>query len=125
MLTAAATTKSSIYARPSVPLRTGPLPEGLLGLMGAPMRFARNAEVYGEDEPAEYLYQVISGAVRTYRMLDDGRRQIGAFYLPGDIFGVEAGEVHLSSAEAVSESQIVVDTRNATKGIQNPKIVRC
>src|SRR5262249_45639242 len=103
--------KSSIYVRPSVPVRSGPLPEGPLGLMGAPMRFARNAEVYGEDAPAEYLYQVISGAVRTYRMLDDGRRQVIAFYLPGDIFGVEAGDVHLSSAEAVSESQVVVVKR--------------
>src|ERR1700758_1085441 len=113
MLTAAATAKSSIQVRPSVPVRSGPLPEGPLGLMGAPMRFARNAEVYGEDEPAEYLYQVISGAVRTYRMLDDGRRQVIAFYLTGDIFGVEAGDVHLSSAEAINDSQILVVKRSS------------
>jgi CRP/FNR family transcriptional regulator, nitrogen fixation regulation protein len=87
--------------------------EGPLGLMGAPMRFERNIEIYGEDEPAEYLYQVISGAVRTYRTLDNGRRQISAFYLPGDVFGVEAGEVHLSSAEAICNSQILVVRRSA------------
>lgn len=108
MLTAVAT-KSAIYARAVAVAAT----EGPLGLMGAPMRFARNSEIYGEDEPAEYLYQVISGAVRTYRMLDDGRRQIGAFYLPGDVFGVEAGEVHLSSAEAISDTQILVAKRSA------------
>jgi CRP-like cAMP-binding protein len=113
MLTAAATAKPSVYARPAAPVRPGPLPEGPLGLMGAPMRFARNIEIYGEDEPAEYLYQVISGAVRTYRMLDDGRRQIGAFYLPGDIFGVEAGDLHRSSAEAISDAQILVIKRHA------------
>ena len=113
MLTAAATIKSSIYARPSAPVRSGPLPGGPLGLIGAPMRFPRNVEIYGEDEPAEYLYQVISGAVRTYRLLDDGRRQIGAFYLPGDIFGVEAGEVHLWSAEAVSDAQVLVVKRSS------------
>lgn len=113
MLAAAATAKSSIYARPSAPVRSGPLPEGPLGLMGAPMRFARNIEIYGEGEPAEYLHQVISGAVRTYRMLDDGRRQIGAFYLPGDVFGVEAGEVHLSSAEAICDAQVLVIKRSA------------
>lgn len=108
---AAATAKPSMRSRPSVSLRPGALPEGPLGLIGAPMRFARNAEVYGEDEPAEYLCQVISGAVRTYRMLDDGRRQVVAFYLPGDIFGVEAGDSHLSSAEAISESQVLVVKR--------------
>jgi len=105
--------KSSIQARPSSPVRSVPLPKGPLGLMGAPMRFARNIEIYGEDEPAEYLYQVISGAVRTYRVLGDGRRQIGAFYLPGDIFGVEAGDVHLWSAEAISDAQVLVVKRNA------------
>ncbi len=110
MLTAVATAKSSIYARPPA---SAPLTEGPLGLMGAPMRFARNNEIYGEDEPSEYLYQVISGAVRTYRMLDDGRRQISAFYLPGDIFGVEAGEIHLCSAEAICDSQILVAKRSA------------
>ncbi|WGR93630.1 MULTISPECIES: helix-turn-helix domain-containing protein [unclassified Bradyrhizobium] len=82
-------------------------------LMGAAMRFARNAEIYGEDEPAEYLYQAISGAVRTYRMLDDGRRQICGFYLPGDIFGVEAGEVHLSSAEALNDAEVLVVKRSS------------
>ena len=109
MLTAA-TAKSSIHAGPLAPVSSN---EGQLGLMGAPIRFGRNNEIYGEDEPAEYLYQVISGAVRTYRMLDDGRRQISAFYLPGDIFGVEAGDVHLSSAEAICDAQVLVAKRSA------------
>jgi CRP/FNR family transcriptional regulator, nitrogen fixation regulation protein len=112
MLVAAASAKPPMHSRPPVPVRSGPLPEGPLGL-GAAMRFTRNTEVYGEDEPAEYFYQVICGAVRTYRMLDDGRRQIVAFYLPGDIFGVDAGDVHLSSAEAVSESQVLVVKRSS------------
>jgi CRP/FNR family nitrogen fixation transcriptional regulator len=110
--TATAST-SSIYPRPATPARANAVGEGPLGLIGAPMRFARNTEIYGEDEPAEYLYQVISGAVRTYRMLDDGRRQIGGFYLPGDIFGVEAGDTHLSSAEAICDVQILVVKRSA------------
>jgi CRP/FNR family nitrogen fixation transcriptional regulator len=82
-------------------------------MFGAPMKFARNAEIFGEDEPAEYLYQVISGAVRIYRMLDDGRRQISAFYLPGDVFGFEAGDVHQSTAEAISDAQILVVRRSS------------
>ena len=106
-------TKPLMSVRPPMPIRSAELPDGSLALIGAPMRFTRNAEVYGEDEPAEYLYQVISGGVRTYRMLDDGRRQVLAFYLPGDIFGVKAGDVHLSSAEAISESQVLVAKRSS------------
>jgi len=82
-------------------------------LMGAPMPFARNAEIYGENEPAEYLYRVISGTVRTYKVLNDGRRQIGAFYLPGDIFGLEVGEEHTFSAEAIVDCKILVVKRSA------------
>ena len=84
-----------------------------LSLMGTPMRFARNTEIYGEDEPAEYLYQVVSGAVRTYKILEDGRRQICAFYLPGDIFGFEAADNHMASAEAVGETHLLVVKRSA------------
>jgi CRP/FNR family nitrogen fixation transcriptional regulator len=84
-----------------------------LEMMGSQMRFGRNAEIYGESEPAEYLYKVVSGAVRTYKVLADGRRQIGAFYLPGDIFGLEASDEHSFSAEAVSDSQVLVIKRSA------------
>jgi CRP/FNR family nitrogen fixation transcriptional regulator len=86
---------------------------GPFGVMGTAKRFPRNTEIYGEDEDAEYLYQVISGAVRTYRILEDGRRQIGAFYLPGDIFGLEADETHISSAEAICETRLLAVKRSA------------
>ena len=81
-------------------------------LMGAPMPFARNAEIYGENEPAEYLYKVISGTVRTYKVLNDGRRQIGFFYLPGDVFGLEVGEKHSFSAEAIVDCKVLVIKRS-------------
>jgi CRP/FNR family nitrogen fixation transcriptional regulator len=82
-------------------------------MIGAPMGFERNVEIYGEEEPAEYFYQVIRGAVRTYKVLNDGRRQIGAFHLPGDIFGLEAGEVHAFSAEAIANSVVRVAKRSS------------
>lgn len=82
-------------------------------LMGAAMPFTRNAEIYGENEPAEYIYKVISGAVRTYKVLNDGRRQIGAFYLPGDVFGLEVGNEHTFSAEAIVECKVMVIKRSS------------
>jgi CRP/FNR family transcriptional regulator, nitrogen fixation regulation protein len=82
-------------------------------MMGAQMSFNRNAELYGENEPADYLYKVISGTVRTYRVLSDGRRQIGAFYLPGNIFGLESGEKHAFSAEAVTDTKVLVIKRSS------------
>ena len=81
--------------------------------MGAPMSFTRNEEIYGEAEAADYLYKVVTGAVRMYKVLNDGRRQIGAFYLPGDMYGFEPGEEHACSAEAVGDATVLVFKRTA------------
>jgi CRP-like cAMP-binding protein len=88
-------------------------------LMGAPMPFSRNAEIYGEGEPADYVYKVMSGTVRTYRILNDGRRQVGAFYLPGDIFGLEVGDEHHFSAEAISDAKVLVIKHSALVNLAN------
>jgi CRP/FNR family nitrogen fixation transcriptional regulator len=66
--------------------------------------YRKDEEIYGEDEPSDYVYQVISGAVRSYKLLSDGRRRIGAFYLPGDVFGLESGQVHRLTAEAAADT---------------------
>jgi CRP-like cAMP-binding protein len=86
-------------------------------LMGAAMAFARNAEIFGENEPADYLYKLISGTVRTYKILSDGRRQIGGFYLPGDVFGLELGDEHTQSAEAMTDAKVLVIKRSALTGL--------
>src|SRR5215472_15897351 len=83
------------------PVRAG---FGAMEAMGSRMRFGPNEEIFGEGEPAEYVYKVTKGAVRTYRILSDGRRQIGGFYLPGDIFGLEIADEHQFSAEAINDA---------------------
>jgi CRP/FNR family transcriptional regulator, nitrogen fixation regulation protein len=98
--------------RPVPPVSAHPVGNSV-ELMGAPMPFARNAEIYGENEPAEYLYKVLSGTVRTYKVLNDGRRQIGAFYLPGDIFGFEVSDEHTCSAEAIVDCKVLVIKRSS------------
>jgi CRP/FNR family nitrogen fixation transcriptional regulator len=55
---------------------------GTLEMMGAPISYSRNEEIYGEAEAVEHLYKVVNGAVRMYKVLADGRRQIGASTFP-------------------------------------------
>jgi CRP-like cAMP-binding protein len=81
--------------------------------MGATMVYPRNTEIFGENEPADYLYKVVSGSVRTYKILSDGRRQVGGFYLPGDLFGLEFADEHTLSAEAISDAKVLVVKRSA------------
>src|SRR5665213_4623511 len=77
---------------------------GHAGLVATEFSYKKDEEIYGEDEPAEYVYQVIQGAVRTYKLLSDGRRQIGAFHLPNDVFGLESGTSHPLAAEATVDT---------------------
>lgn len=86
---------------------------GHVGLVASEFLYGKDEEIYGEDEPAEYVYQVICGAVRTYKLLSDGRRQIGAFLLPGDVFGLELGSAHRLAAEAIIDTTVRLVKRRA------------
>src|ERR1700733_11751808 len=62
-----------------------------LPTIGSVRNFAENQEIYGAGDDAALFFKLVSGAVRTCTFLSDGRRQIDAFYVPGNVFGLEAG----------------------------------
>ncbi|MGE0749758.1 MAG: helix-turn-helix domain-containing protein [Variibacter sp.] len=80
---------------------------------GLARRLRKDEELFAESEPAAFFCKVMSGAVRTYKLLDDGRRQIDAFHLPGDIFGLELGAKYRFSAEATTETSVILYRRCA------------
>ncbi|WP_025031002.1 helix-turn-helix domain-containing protein [Nitratireductor aquibiodomus] len=74
-----------------------------------------NEEIYAQGEQASALYQVEFGAVRLYRLLADGRRQISAFHIAGEVFGFEADGQHHFFAEAVGHAGIRVFRKPASE----------
>lgn len=70
--------------------------------------FQPNEEIYGQGERTTGLYQVAFGAVRLYRLLADGRRQICAFYVSDEVFGFEPDSHHHFFAEAICGSAVRV-----------------
>ena len=83
---------------------------------GVRMTYDRDEEIFGEGEASRYVYRVISGAVRTYRVLSDGRRQIVEFHTAGDLFGLDGEERHALGAEAVGDAVLQVMRRDAFLG---------
>ena len=75
--------------------------------MGAVHNFPQDQEIFSEGADADYFYKVVSGVVRTCKFLVDGRRQIDAFHIPGDVFGLESGTEYRLSAEAVSDCTVI------------------
>ena len=96
-MTVHTTKEFSATARAAYPAPAGRVPTSL-----QPISFyAAGTEIYAQGEKAGNLYQVEFGCVRVYRMLADGRRQISAFHLSGEIFGFEAHPVHHFFADAI------------------------
>lgn len=83
--------------------------------LGVRMTFARDGEIYAQDEEVEMLYRVVRGVVRTSRVTADGRRQVGDFYYPGDLFGLEPGPDHRFAAEALTDCEVMVVRRGAVR----------
>jgi CRP/FNR family nitrogen fixation transcriptional regulator len=86
-------------------------------------KYSQGSEIYGEAEPADYVYQIIDGAVRSYKLLSDGRRQIGAFHLVGDIFGLENNNVHRFTAEAIVDTTVLLVKRVNLEHVADEDIV--
>ena len=88
---------------------------GVMQRLGLKMTFAKDEEIFAQDEDADLVHLIVSGAVRTTRLLSDGRRQVGAFYYAGDLIGLETGPVHRFSAEAICDAVVLVVRRSALK----------
>lgn len=85
----------------------------IAGLIASEFSYKKDEEIFGEGEPSEYVYEVVSGSVRTYKLLSDGRRQIGSFHVPGDVFGLESGSTHRMTAEAIVDTTVRLVKRSA------------
>jgi len=58
-------------------------------------------EIYAQGSLAGALYRIEYGAVRIFRLLADGRRQVVAFHVAGETFGFEARAMHSFFAESI------------------------
>ncbi|MEJ2818050.1 MULTISPECIES: helix-turn-helix domain-containing protein [unclassified Caulobacter] len=86
-------------------------------LDGLHLSFDPGETIFDEGQPADRVYQLISGSVRTCRILRDGRRQIEAFHFPGDVFGLESGEAYRAAAQTLSPALVRVMPRTALEAL--------
>jgi CRP-like cAMP-binding protein len=94
--------------------------------VGTLVRFSAGTEIYGQNEPAEHVHKVLSGTVITYRVLEDGRRQIGSFYAAGDVFGLEFDDAYTYAAQTINASEILLIKRKSliSRALQDNALAR-
>ncbi|HVE21965.1 MAG TPA: helix-turn-helix domain-containing protein [Acidocella sp.] len=89
------------------------------GLAGTLISVAQDQGIYSEGDQATLFYKVVSGVVRTCKFLGDGRRQVDAFYLAGEVFGIEPGEAHRLAAEAAADCTLVAYRRRSLDSLSD------
>jgi len=75
--------------------------------LGSVLMLRRDETLFRDGDGATHYFKVVSGAVRTCKLLANGRRHVGDFFLPGDFIGLDALEQHAFDAESVGETTLI------------------
>ncbi len=80
--------------------------------------------VFFEGDDADSLYVLIAGALKLYKLLPDGRRQITGFLFAGDFLGLAFNEEYQFTAEALMPSRLCRLPRTKIEGLlpEMPKL---
>jgi CRP/FNR family nitrogen fixation transcriptional regulator len=81
-------------------------PLDLLAASAGTVNLARERELYGQGDPVEYCYRIVSGCLRTVKLMEDGRRQVAAFFFPGDCLAFDQFDSHDFAAQAVTDAVV-------------------
>ncbi len=92
-----------------------------LHALGTLSRFGRNQTIFNEGDDARYSYKIVEGGVRLCKVRADGRRQIAEFLLPGDMFGLEMGDEHSLTAEALCDVVVMRCTRTHVERLSDER----
>ncbi len=96
-----------------------------LDQIGTVVSVRRNQALFWEGDRGRYWFKVLTGVLRSCRVLPDGRRHISGFTLPGDFVGLE--DLYRFTAEAVSDATLMRYSRQAIDRLveQQPGLGKC
>jgi CRP-like cAMP-binding protein len=84
---------------------------------GSTLTIQRGEALYESGDAADCCWRVVSGCVRKVEVLDDGRRHVSAFLMPGDFFGFDDPDTHAFTAEAVTRVVLRCYPRSAVDAL--------
>lgn len=77
-----------------------------LGRIASMIRIKPHQALFHDGDDADYVYNITCGSVALSKSMMDGRRQITGFLGAGDFLGLNAGDTHSITAEALTETQL-------------------
>jgi len=80
--------------------------QALLAVISTVVRFKRGERIYAEADRADAVFNIITGLVKSYRTLPDGRQHIVSFLFADDLIGLAQNGLYVNSAEAVTTATL-------------------
>ena len=82
--------------------------------------------ITAQDEESPYCYKIIAGSIRLVRVMPSGKRIVGQFLFPEDLFGFELGDEGYFSAEAISRTILIRYPREVIGNLaaRDPSVAR-
>ncbi|WP_127904402.1 helix-turn-helix domain-containing protein [Solirhodobacter olei] len=93
--------------------RVGPSP------VNAVIHYDIGALIFSQGDRAGNIFTVTSGAVRLSHLLADGRRQVLAFCMPGEVFGFAQDGIYSFFAEAIEDCSVVAHSPQEVRAADN------
>ena len=82
-----------------------------------PLQLIRAGKIlFCDGDVGDHVYQVVSGTIRFFTVLLDGRRLVAGFAVAGEFFSLSHGGRHVFSSEAVSDCSYRVFSRSNVLG---------
>ena len=91
-----------------------------------PIEVPAHKPIFEESAAADHVFNVTSGAVKIFKLLPDGRRQITGFLFPGDFLGLTHNDSYAYSAEALTATKLCRFPRRKLEALMQelPKLER-
>lgn len=80
--------------------------------LGSSLKLSAGQMLFHEGDRATRVFTLTHGALKLYKLLADGRRQIAGFMYAGDFLGISVDDKHAFSAEALEDSQLCCFVRD-------------
>jgi CRP-like cAMP-binding protein len=80
--------------------------QALLAVISTVVRFRKGERIYAEGDRAAAVFNIISGVVKSYRMLPDGGQHIIGFLFADDLVGLAENGTYVNSAAAVTATSL-------------------
>ncbi len=74
----------------------------LLSMIAMVVRFKKGETIYRQGDPPIAVFNIITGVVKSYASLPDGKEHIVGFLFQNDLFGLTENGEYVNSAQAVT-----------------------